>query len=140
MDRIAMMVPMTPPSVNHYWTGQGKATRLSRAARDWKALVLLAAQGRSLVPVSFPRAQPPAYKVSVTVVFGQGQRGDIDNSGKAVCDALASAGVIHTDDRIMEYHAYKDVAQRPCQGFTQILVELLPWAEQGGKRRSLAGK
>ena len=65
------------------------------------------------------------YSVTVKVVFGKGKKGDADNCLKAVGDGLVDAGVIHSDDRVMEFHVYKDLDERPDDSRTEITVQLI---------------
>lgn len=125
-DDLKITVPLLPPSVNHYWEGQGKWTRVSPAGKAYKAAVAIFARGESVVP-DVPPAQlkKVKYRIRCTVVFGAGKKGDIDNTGKAVCDGLKEAGVIHSDDRVMEFLLYKDLDERPAESRTELTVEVI---------------
>jgi len=65
-----------PPSVNHYWHQRGSRRFLSAKARD--------------------------YSVAVSIVLRppDRRRRDIDNTAKAILDALAGAGVYDDDCQI----------------------------------------
>ena len=126
MTELRIIVPLLPPSVNHYWEGQGKNTRVSADGRAYKAAVAILARGESIIPSCTPLAlKKVGYKVSATVVFGKGKKGDVDNCGKAVCDGLKDAGVIHSDDRVLEFHIYKNLDERPDDSRTEIVAEVI---------------
>lgn len=123
---VSFTVPLLPPSVNHYWTGQGKWTRVSPAGKAFKASVAIFCRGQSVIPACTPyRLKSVRYSVTAKVVFGKKMKGDIDNMGKGLFDGLKDAGVIHSDDRVMEIHLYKDLDERPNDSRTEITVELL---------------
>jgi Holliday junction resolvase RusA-like endonuclease len=102
-SEIRFTVPLTPPSVNHFWkhtvvrgtlhtyiTGEGKA---------FLDAVALFARGQKL--------EAKQYAVTFHVYLGKKESGDLANFEKAVGDGLVKAGVIHSDAAIVEYHMYK---------------------------------
>lgn len=124
--QLSFTVPLLPPSVNHYWQGQGKCTRVSPAGKAFKAAVAVFARGETVIPSCTPSAlKKVAYSVTARVIFGKKARGDADNVGKVVCDGLVDARVIHSDDRVMEFHVYKDLDERPDDSRTEITISAL---------------
>jgi crossover junction endodeoxyribonuclease RusA len=80
-----------PPSVNHLWrVGKGGKVHKSADGKAWsdRAAWLVKASG---VKVSGP------YILLVTVVRPDKRRRDLDNTSKAVCDALQAGGAIEDD-------------------------------------------
>lgn len=71
-----------PPSVNHYWRRVGARTLLSRGGRLYKEAVAAVALSE--------RVRPLAGRLSVAVELypPDRRRRDIDNSLKAILDAL----------------------------------------------------
>jgi Holliday junction resolvase RusA-like endonuclease len=89
---ISLVIPGTPPSVNHY-KGYNRRTRrwyVKPGATSFKASVAAVAAGRQL-----PKAK--GYEVDIMVFLGKGQKGDSDNFNKVVLDALVAARVIPGD-------------------------------------------
>lgn len=83
---ISFTVPLTPPGVNNYV----KHTRAGRHyvtadARAFKDAVVILARGQSVIGRDF--------EVEAIVYLGHKQKGDVDNFGKLILDALADAGV-----------------------------------------------
>lgn len=96
MDGLAIIVPLVPPSVNHYV----KHTRAGRhyvtaEGRAYKEAVALFARGQSL------RAK--RYELEAAIYLGHGQRGDGDNFWKVIADGLVEAGVIHSDAAVSDW-------------------------------------
>lgn len=84
------------------------------------------ARGETVIPSCTPSAlKKVAYSVTARVIFGKKARGDADNVGKVVCDGLVDARVIHSDDRVMEFHVYKDLDERPDDSRTEITISAL---------------
>lgn len=86
-----------PPSVNHYWMTRGKMRFISQRGKEFRALVVEAAaecgvklDGRLSIFLSM---YPPDRR-----------RRDLDNTLKAVLDALAHAGCYEDDEQIDEIH------------------------------------
>ncbi len=100
-DVLRIVVPGTPPSVNHY---KGLNRRTGRwfvrpQARKFAADLAAIAAGRLI------RAQ--RYRVWVEIYLAKGQRLDVDNCGKVILDALQKAGVIDSDAKVVEFKAEK---------------------------------
>jgi crossover junction endodeoxyribonuclease RusA len=84
--RVSFTVPLVPPGVNNYV----KHTRSGRHyvtdnARAFKDAVIILARGKSVIG--------RAFQVEAVVYLGHKQKGDVDNFGKLILDALADAGV-----------------------------------------------
>lgn len=83
---ISFTVPLIPPGVNNYV----KHTRSGRhyvtaEAREFKNAVVLLARGKVVIG--------RAFEVVAVIYLGHKQKGDVDNFGKLILDALADAGV-----------------------------------------------
>lgn len=99
-DPIRFSVPLTPPTGNLYvrHTRAGRHYR-SRATDKFYEAVKIFARGAKI--------EAESYRVSVRIVLGPRQRGDVDNFLKCSLDSLVSAGVIHSDDAILSLTAEK---------------------------------
>jgi Holliday junction resolvase RusA-like endonuclease len=103
----SVIVPLTPPSVNHYMkhrvaTINGIATVVvypSKDAKAWWRAVGICAGGRSL--------QADGFEIAYVVYQGSNERGDVDNYGKCILDSIVRAGVIDSDHKVTALHAYK---------------------------------
>ena len=93
MSEVSFTVPLVPPSVNHYV----KHTRSGRHYVTKEAIAF-----KEAVHIFAAHLPEPAerYEVILHVYLGKGARGDADNFGKCALDALASAGVIHSDSAV----------------------------------------
>ena len=121
-DILDFVVPLVPPSVNHY----AKHTRTGRhyvtgEAEAFKQAVAVYSRGRGIVGKSFA--------VKLVVVLGKGDRGDVDNFPKLILDGLAAAGVFLnkklkplTDAHVDRLEVRRDKTIRPEQGWTDVLV------------------
>lgn len=98
---LRIVVPGTPPSVNHY-KGLNRHTGrwfVRPQARKFAADLAAIAAGRQI------RAQ--RYRVWVEIYLAKGQRLDVDNCGKVILDSLQKAGVIDSDAKVVEFKAEK---------------------------------
>jgi Holliday junction resolvase RusA-like endonuclease len=90
-----------PPSINHYWRRVGPRTLISREGRRFRQCVManLAAmgveplQGRLAVTIEI---YPPDYR-----------RRDLDNTLKALLDAMQHGGAYADDNQIVRLTAEK---------------------------------
>lgn len=95
---------MLPPSVNHYkspsrtrW-GAYRVYLTPEAVAFKKALAIAAGK---------QRIRAKRYFVTIEIVQGPSNRGDLDNYMKCVLDGLQDAGVIDTDARVTRILAMK---------------------------------
>ena len=107
-----------PPSVNHYWAARGNARYLSPRARAWHQEAWAILRGAW-------RGKPMRGEVAVLLVLHppDRRRRDLDNTLKAVLDALVHAGVLQDDSQVAELHAVRREARRP--GGVLVRVEEL---------------
>ncbi len=96
MDTLSIIVPLVPPSVNHYW----KHTRSGRhyvtqEGRAYKEAVAMCARGK--------RVRAKRYELEAVIYLGHGQRGDGDNFWKVIADGLVDAGVIYSDAAVTDW-------------------------------------
>ena len=135
-DIVVFTVPLLPPTVNHYWadtmyTGRDgyahRGRKLTPQAKAFKAAVAIFSQGRTVAPASAAERRKVMYRVEAHVYYGPRQRGDVDNFGKAICDSLEYAGVIHSDSNV-DFRAvpHKDERNNPANPRVQFIVERLP--------------
>ena len=83
-----------PPSVNHYYRHVGRRTLISREGRRYRERVTAALAALGLRPMAGPLA------VEVHVFPPDRRRRDLDNTQKALLDALQHAGVYGDDSQI----------------------------------------
>lgn len=85
-----------PPSVNHYYRRWGNRTLISREGRRFRERVcaLLAASG--IRPMSGP------LRVEIEVYPPDRRRRDIDNTVKALLDAIQHGGAYRDDSQIAD--------------------------------------
>lgn len=101
-----------PPSVNHYYRRAGAAVLISRAGRLYRkevCLLLLAQRVRQLAGL---------LAVEVDLYPPDRRRRDIDNTQKALLDALQHAGLYADDSQIVDLHLRR---KEPCQGGKAVL-------------------
>lgn len=95
ISHLEIMLPY-PPSVNHYWRMAGGRMIVSDAGRAYRARVLELALHHRLAG-SFGSAR---LSVSLELTMPDNRRRDIDNTAKALLDALTAAGVWTDDEQI----------------------------------------
>lgn len=83
-----------PPSVNHYWRHVGDRTLISRAGRVFRRRVVARLARRT--------AEPMSGRVAVHVIAHppDHRRRDLDNTMKALLDALGQGGAYEDDGQI----------------------------------------
>jgi Holliday junction resolvase RusA-like endonuclease len=109
---VILEVPFTPPSVNHYKkpvvlkTRNGPVKSFARTpeADRWREIVAILARGQSISPKTPAERNKVRYALTATVFLGKDEHGDGDNFFKCIADALANAGVIHSDARVRTWH------------------------------------
>jgi Holliday junction resolvase RusA-like endonuclease len=129
MTELSIVLDLKPPSVNHYWEGQGKFTRVSPEGRAFKDAIAILLRGDSLCQdKSAAELRKLKYCVEVWVFLGAGQKGDGDNMWKGILDGLVAAGAIHSDTGTAVQDQYMHVReQRDCSHCTTyISVRLIP--------------
>jgi len=134
-DLVVFTVPLFPPTINHYWSdcfytgrdGYGhRGRKLTPQAKAFKAAVAIFSQGRTVAPESLNDRRKCMYRVEAHVFYGPKMRGDADNFGKAICDSLEYAGVIHSDANVdFRVVPHKDERNNPMNPRTQFIVERL---------------
>ena len=132
-DLIVFTVPLFPPSVNHtyepiIYSGKDgfshRGRKLSKEAKAFKAAVAIFCQGRTVAPESLADRKKCMYRVEAHVFYGPKMRGDADNFGKAICDSLQYAGVIHSDSNVdFRVVPHKDERGNPENPRTMFIVE-----------------
>lgn len=92
-DSLDFVVPMIPPSVNHYvrHTRDGRHY-VTKEATAFKAAIPIAAKQQQV--------RKHFYTVLIDLTLGPRQRLDIDNCAKVVLDGLVEGGQIHSDAAI----------------------------------------
>jgi Holliday junction resolvase RusA-like endonuclease len=115
---VSFIVPLTPPSVNHYvrhvWRGTHVRHYITDEAQGFITAVQIMANGK-LLPVG-------KYGVRLRIFLGKGERGDIDNFPKCVLDAL-KGHIIHSDGAVK--HLEVDVDRDADKPRTEIEVWML---------------
>ena len=94
MSELQLVIPLVPPSGNHYKgiTKTGR-TYVKKEAKVFFSAVAAIVAGRKI--------EAKAWTVGIRVWLGPKQRGDADNFNKVVLDSLVHAGVIN-DARVYD--------------------------------------
>ncbi len=90
-----------PPSVNHYWRRVGARTLISRGGRTFRQSVcsILAAHG--------VRPLHGVLEVTIELHPPDRRRRDVDNTQKALLDALMHGGAYDDDSQIVHLDTWK---------------------------------
>jgi Holliday junction resolvase RusA-like endonuclease len=84
-----------PPSVNHYWRRVGPRTLISRGGRLFRKQVCAILASQRVQPLAGP------LEVQVKLYPPDRRRRDVDNTLKAVLDALQHGGAYEDDNQIV---------------------------------------
>ncbi len=106
---IRLVIPGTPPSVNHYKVKTKRGhTYVTAEALKFKADIGVLAAGQSLC--NREKKSKNRYAVTITVYLGAKQKSDLDNLAKIPMDALKDALIIHSDDAVdcLLMHKFRD--------------------------------
>lgn len=111
LDRVQLVIPLVPPSVNHYkrptkiFTSDGPVSsyKLTDEARAFTDAVCIFARGQTIAPNGKRERDSVRYALTATVYLGPGQRLDGDNCWKCIADSLQKARVIHSDSRVRRW-------------------------------------
>ncbi|GAB5406520.1 MAG: hypothetical protein Aurels2KO_47510 [Aureliella sp.] len=95
-----------PPSVNHYWRHVGNRVLISRAGREYRSTVKSLMQRDQIKPLD------DELIVRIGLIPPDRRRRDIDNSLKALLDAMQAGGAYHDDSQIMKLCIEK---RSPCK-------------------------
>ena len=115
-----LTVPLIPPSVNHYakHTRQGKHY-VTPEAKAFKDAVAIFNRGNF--------TQGKTFYVTIAVILGAGDSGDVDNFPKLVLDGLKDCGAFRdkkgkllSDGQVRKLTVIVDPDERPEQGRTEI--------------------
>ena len=100
-----------PPSVNHYWIRTKRGMTRSERAKAYlhEAGVALILQGHSAIASGVRRGPYYAERLRVRVVAHPPNkiRRDLDNLGKAICDALQHYQLCRDDSQIDDWHVIR---------------------------------
>lgn len=107
MSELRIVVPMVPPSGNHYKTYRVITSRgrsfvqwyHKPAAEEWWAQVAIAADGRQLLA--------DEYEIHFIVYRETLRNVDVDNYTKCIFDGLTRAGVIPDDKFVTDFHGHR---------------------------------
>jgi len=83
-----------PPSVNHYWRHVGTRVLISRQGRVYREQVSAILAARRITPIN------GALTVHVKIFPPDRRRRDLDNTQKALLDALGNGGAYGDDSQI----------------------------------------
>jgi Holliday junction resolvase RusA-like endonuclease len=90
-----------PPSVNHYWRRVGARTLISRGGRLFRQQVVSILSDRGVRPLDGD------LEVFIELYPPDRRRRDVDNSQKALLDALRQGGAYHDDSQIIHLDTWK---------------------------------
>lgn len=91
-----LVIPSAPPTVNHIWGRRGSATFLTKAAKEFHALV----KG-NIGEWKLPEAWK-YYSLNI-VIRPPRRRCDVDNRVKALLDSFTRAGLWEDDERVSDF-------------------------------------
>lgn len=94
--RYHLVIPSAPPTVNHIWGRRGSATFLTKAAKEFHALV----KG-NIGEWKLPEAWK-YYSLNI-VIRPPRRRCDVDNRIKALLDSFTRAGFWEDDERVSDF-------------------------------------
>lgn len=121
--RIQIELPY-PPSVNHYWRYGGGRLYIDRRVKDWLAEV----EAR-WIELGRPKMVDGYYKVRVHLYPPDRRRRDIDNTLKAIFDALVQMDIIPDDYKVKALEVYEHPEKRGT-----ALVEVAVWIDPESAR------
>ncbi len=103
MNELTLVIPIEPPSGNHYKTYRQVCGHVSwyltKEAMAWLQAVQLYARGSVVAGKK--------HVVEYTVHQGAKSKGDVDNYAKCILDGLVKAGVLKSDASVVSLHAHK---------------------------------
>lgn len=92
---LSVSVPVSAPSVNHYWVASGKKRFISQKARDFHKVMALYVK---------PVASDKRLRAEIVFNFPDRRRRDIDNHLKGVLDSLTKLKLCIDDEQFDELH------------------------------------
>ena len=107
-----------PPSVNTYWRNFRGRTVLSKAGRDYKAMV-----ADYVATHNIPKYGAAKLKITMILRPKDKRKIDIDNRIKCVLDSLQDAGVFDDDFQVDELHVYR--GEKVSGGQLLLTIEVL---------------
>ena len=111
-----------PPSINHYYRRVGPRTLISREGRRFRRAVCLLLATSGVRPVSGP------LEVRIDLYPPDRRRRDVDNSQKALLDALQHGGAYHDDSQIVHLETWRHPPVRGGKTIVAIKeVGETPW-------------
>ena len=100
-----------PPSVNHYWIRTRRGMTRSKRAKAYLHAVSasLIDQGHKDIAIGLKRGPYYTERLRVTVIANPPNRirRDLDNLGKAACDAMAHVGLYRDDSQIDDWRVIR---------------------------------
>ena len=112
MKELSFIVPLVPPSVNHYKNKDGRSGRwyVTREALAFKSA--LSTFHALSTDADDRQVDAKEYELSVIVFLAKGQKGDGDNFFKVIADGLKESGAIRSDAAIKRWimEVARDVA------------------------------
>lgn len=108
-----------PPSVNHYWRHVGSRVLISKKGRDYRALV------SSLIHRKRIKTLEGDLIVDIKLTPPDRRRRDVDNSLKALLDAMQFGGAYFDDSQIVRL-AIEKLPPDPGNGHAAVFVQPVP--------------
>lgn len=120
-----------PPSVNHYWRHVGKRVLISKQGREYRTEV------GSLIRRKRVEAFEGDLIVDIKLTPPDRRRRDIDNSLKALLDAMQFGGVYLDDSQIVRLTIEKLQPDRDSSSATVVVQHLSAPGSKAGIRSCL---
>ena len=113
-----------PPSVNTYWRHVGSRVLVSKKGRQYQAEVSSLLGRKKMEPLD------GSLVVDIRLIPPDRRRRDVDNSLKALLDAMQFGGVYLDDSQIVRLTVEK-FAPEPAKPRAEVIVQHVP-APEGG--------
>jgi Holliday junction resolvase RusA-like endonuclease len=108
-----------PPSVNRYWRHVGSRVLISREGREYRQLVIELMRARKV------KKHDGELIVDIRLVPADRRRRDVDNSLKALLDAMQAGGAYDDDSQIIRLTVEKVEPERDAPR-SEIVVRHVP--------------
>jgi Holliday junction resolvase RusA-like endonuclease len=110
MSELRLVVPMIPPSGNHYKTYRIATPRGGKSFVQWYPTPEAEAWWGAVQIINAGRAvRGQSLEISYIVFLPTGRASDVDNYAKCIFDALTKCGAIEDDRYVTDFHGHRRV-------------------------------